>query len=387
MKKILWLASWYPNKISPLNGDFIQRHAEAVAIFEAVHVIFVVKDEHGVVTDHVTVENFTHGNLTESIAYYQPFTSGIKFLDRIISIFTYFRILKKLVVSFIKSNGTPILVHVHVAMWAGIMALWLKKKKHIPYLVTEHWTGYDKNAIESIYNKGWFFKYMSASVLKQADLVLPVSRQLGKCIHEKITPIKYKAVSNVVNTDYFKSCVYPEKEFKFIHVSSMSRQKNIPGLLNAFSKLVVLHTDLKLIMAGPASAALKDQASQSGLDSYIEWTGELTYALVAEKMTGASALVLFSKYENQPCVILEALCCGLPVIATEVGGIPETITQDNGILVTSENEPQLIQAMVKMMENYKAYDKIQISETATKKYNYNAIGKMIAGLYNPYRPG
>ncbi|MEJ7684379.1 MAG: glycosyltransferase family 4 protein [Segetibacter sp.] len=63
------------------------------------------------------------------------------------------------------------------------------------------------------------------------------------------------------------------------------------------------------------------------------------------------------------------------VIATDVGGIPEVITAHNGILVTSENELQLLQAMIEMIENYKAYDKIQISKMAKEKYNYKTIGK------------
>lgn len=386
MKKILWLASWYPNKTSPLNGDFIQRHAEAVALYEHVHVIFVVKDEYGDVTDHVRVDNSTRGNLSESIAYYKPFITGIKFFDRIISVFTYLKTFRELITSFIKNNGTPKLVHVHVAMWAGVVVLWLKKQKGIPYILTEHWTGYDKNAIENIYNKGWFFKYLSGLVLKHARLIVPVSQQLGKYIQDNIYPVKFQVVSNAVNTAYFTLSDYSGKEFKFIHVSSMGPQKNIEGLLNSFSQLLLSHTNWKLTMAGPASVDLKNKASQLGLDNYIEWTGEITYAQVAKKMMKSSAFVLFSKYENQPCVILEALCCGLPVIATNVGGIPEVITAHNGILVSSENELQLVQAIITLIKNYKAYDKIQISEMAKGKYNYETIGKIIADLYNLYGP-
>ena len=43
--KALWLVSWYPDKISPFNGDFIKRHAEAVSLYDDVHVIYVTKDE------------------------------------------------------------------------------------------------------------------------------------------------------------------------------------------------------------------------------------------------------------------------------------------------------------------------------------------------------
>ncbi len=385
MKKILWLASWYPNKMSPLNGDFIQRHAEAVAIFEIVHVLFVVKDEYGLVTDHLKVENTIRGNLNECIAYYKPWASGLKFLDRIISMVTYFNILRRLSLLFIKEHGKPALVHVHVAMWSGIMALWLKKKKNIPYLLTEHWTGYDENAIENVYNKGWFFKYLSKLIIKHADMMLPVSRQLGECIEHNIAPVTFKVVSNVVDTQHFNLFNHSTKEFTFIHVSSMSRQKNVEELLNSFSKLLSYRSCCKLLLAGPASILLKDKATQLGLDKCIEWTGEITNTAVATKMAGSSALVLFSRYENLPCVILEALCCGLPVIATGVGGVPEIITANNGLLVTSGDEFQLLQAMIKMIDNYQSYDRSQISQLAVSQYNYNTIGKIISDLYLPYK--
>ena len=342
MNKVLWLASWYPNKTSPSNGDFIQRHAEAVSVYEPVHVIFVVKDEHGIVTDCLRIENFKHGNLSESIAYYKPFISGIKYFDRIVSILTFLNILRKLVISFIKINGIPRLLHVHVAMWAGIVALWLKKKKGVPYIITEHWSGYDRNALENIYNNGWLFRHFLRSVIQNADLLLPVSNRLGKLINTNVSPVKFLQVSNVVNTLYFNTPGYYGDEFRFIHVSSMGHPKNVEGLLHSFSKLLLSHTNWKLIMVGTAPPYLKDKAIRLGLSNFIIWTGEITHEQVAKEMTKSSALVMFSTYENQPCVILEALCCGLPVISTDVGGISEVITADNGMLVISKNESQLL---------------------------------------------
>src|SRR6476659_7896057 len=67
---ILWLPSWYPNKLEPYNGDFIQRHARAVSLYQKVRVLFVVRDEKGTVTKDVLTENFANENLTEQLIYY-----------------------------------------------------------------------------------------------------------------------------------------------------------------------------------------------------------------------------------------------------------------------------------------------------------------------------
>ena len=61
--------------------------------------------------------------------------------------------------------------------------------------------------------------------------------------------------------------------------------------------------------------------------------GLATVAATPNEMQQAHSFVLNSNIENAPCVISEALCCGLPVIATRVGGVPEMVDKFNGILV------------------------------------------------------
>jgi len=104
-------------------------------------------------------------------------------------------------------------------------------------------------------------------------------------------------------------------------------------------------------------------------------------------MKMASALVLFSRYENLPCVIIEALCCGLPIVATNVGGIKELVNLKNGKLVQSENEEELIRAMVCMIDEYNNFDKEQISLDARERFNYSTIGKQFHQLYQQVLPG
>ncbi|MCB4234228.1 glycosyltransferase family 4 protein [Kaistella anthropi] len=67
---------------------------------------------------------------------------------------------------------------------------------------------------------------------------------------------------------------------------------------------------------------------------------------VSEKMRASDCFVLFSDYENFPCVLLESLSTGTPVIATKVGGIPEVVNEKNGILI-SNSKDELYEAMKK----------------------------------------
>ncbi len=98
-------------------------------------------------------------------------------------------------------------------------------------------------------------------------------------------------------------------------------------------------------------------------------------------MQQSSALLMFSRYENLPCIVLESLCCGLPVICSRVGGLPEVIDDNNGILVEKGNVHALAEAMIQMMEGYPAYNRNQIAEKASALYNYDVVGKRYAAIY------
>lgn len=383
MKKILWLTSWYPNKLQPFNGDFIQRHACAASLYKPVHVIYVIKDENEQQTSDVTVERNTSGNLSEVIAYYKPFSIGIKPLDKLFSLAKYIRIYRQLIRAFIAEHGLPAVVHVHVAMWAGVLANWIKKKYDINYLVTEHWSGYNAISHDNFYKKDFIFKRHAIRVLKNAMMLLPVSRQLGQLISTSIIPVTFEVVSNVVDTGCFSySSTAITNRFRFVHVSTMDCNKNPLKILQVFSSLLAYKPNCELVMVGPASNELKHNAEKLGLNDFVQWKGEVQHHEVAVEMQHSSAMVMFSRYENQPCVILEALCCGLPVIATAVGGIPEIVDPSNGILIAPGDEHALLNAIIQMMDRYQDYNRFEISIKATALYNYKTIGKKMADLYD-----
>jgi len=83
VKKILWLPGWYPNRQDRFDGDFIQRHACAVAAHIPIHVIYAVKLS--AAFPGVEKECIQTGNLSEEIIYYQSPKTGIQFLDRLLS--------------------------------------------------------------------------------------------------------------------------------------------------------------------------------------------------------------------------------------------------------------------------------------------------------------
>ena len=99
-------------------------------------------------------------------------------------------------------------------------------------------------------------------------------------------------------------------------------------------------------------------------------------------MQRSHVLVVNSNIENSPCVIGEALCCGLPVIATAVGGIPELINLQNGILITPQSEEALKNAMLNAYHNYNRYNAEQIQSAAVQKFSAEVIAQQFHALYS-----
>ncbi|HXO77356.1 MAG TPA: glycosyltransferase, partial [Puia sp.] len=319
---ILKLAGWYPSRVDEYNGDFIQRHAASISLYEKVIVLFLVKDK-TLRPGHSEVRRSGEGNLIEYIVYYGA--GGP--LEKMRSLVRYLLLGLRMVRQIKKEQGAPDLVHVSVVWKAGLLALLLKKRYGWKYLVTEHWSGYLEKDPAGLHTQGALVQWLYKKVYQSADLVVPVSAEIGRQILRWFPGLPMEVVYNVVDTNLFNyQQTPPHKEppasriWRLIHVSAMGHHpKNIEGILRVLQRLTAMRDDVEVMLVGPYPAAVRQTLSGSGLlDRKILLTGEVPYAEVARLLHGADLLFLFSRYENQPCVLLEALCCGLPVIATRV---------------------------------------------------------------------
>lgn len=379
--KVLWLASWYPNKLDNFTGDFIQRHAQAVSQYCEVQVIYAKKDE-DLTSNTTAVKRFVTGNLTEQIIYYNSPKTAFKILDRLISFLNYKKHFRNAIKDYCMEQGKPDYIHVHVAMNAGVTALWAKRKWGIHYFVTEHWVGYYKECVPSIFDKNFLFRSLNKRILEKAALFFPVSKGLGETVKQHFVNVPFFAIPNVVNTRFFNYKPLTPAKFRFIHISYMNYQKNPEGILQAAAMLKERGFDFELIMLGNDNTELRSMANKYELlNKFVFFQQPVAYSEVAVHMQKASALLLFSRFENLPCVILEALCCGLPVISSNVGGIAEVIDIENGLLVESEHAVQLAEAMQSLITNYQKYDRYAIAAKAAEKFNYEKVGRQFYDQY------
>jgi glycosyltransferase involved in cell wall biosynthesis len=365
-------------------GLFIKRHAEVAAVFANVALLYLraAPDKPiGYKVDH-KVEN----EVATTIVYYGTKSILPSFIIKRITGFLF-------AVAFIKgyrflldSWGKPDIIHVNVLTRLGVFALCLRKFHGIKYVITEHWSRY--LPITGTY-KGWLRKYLTKVVVRNASAVSTVSVNLAKSMQNHgLIQKNFMILPNVVDTEDYISVLTESKNKnkRFIHISCFEdRSKNISGLLRSISKLAKLREDFECIMVGEGIdlEKMKTLSAKLGLnESQVRFTGLLEGAKVVEAYQSADFMVMFSNYENMPVVISESLSCGLPVIATAVGGIPEYINEANGLLVNANDEVALFDALNFMLDHFSDFDKQKIRQNAVGIFGKQAVSQKLKELYN-----
>lgn len=371
---ILFLCSWYPSKVLPTNGDFIQRHAESVNLLHKVSVVHIISDK---TITKTKIENKEINNIQTLIGYIKHTKNPI------LKSFRFFNVYKAL----IKRTDSFDLIHLNVLFPFGILALYQKLIKKTPYIITEHWTDYKFPLSKKI---GYFQKVISKMITKKADFVCPVSNDLKQSMINFGLQGNYFPVPNVVDTNAFNCNKNLKKNtFKIIHASNMlDKQKNISGILNVIYKLQSNISDFEFFLIGENSIKYANKAKEIGiLKENIRYFNHLSHPELIEHFTDANLFILFSNYENLPCVILESFATGTPVISTNVGGIKEYFPANFGKIIPINNEVKLFEeiisyhnnkydtATLKQMHNYVIdnFSKEKICNTFTELYNKSLI--------------
>lgn len=370
-KHILFLASWYPSRIYPFNGDFIQRHALAAAQLNKVSVLHAIKDDNQNEPYRIEVKEDI---IKEVIVYYK--NSSIKplnYLRRMIA-------LNK----GLKDIGNYDLIHLNVTYPMGVFALLMKLLKNKRYIVTEHWTGFQKERFEMM---NPLKRLTIKQILKNSEMVLPVSKDLGENIFNVYPVRNIQIVPNVVDVNLFKpdnlQSKNTERKIKFLHLSSLKDdQKNINGMLNVAKHLADENFSFEFHIGGTKDLSMIYQfIEENKLQKIIFPVNPMPYNEVGKFMKNFDAFILFSNYETQSCVRLESFSVGLPFIATNIGGVNEFFPNEFGILVEKGNETELFNAMVSVIENKEFANKEKMHQYVVDNFSMASISNKLNEIY------
>jgi len=238
-------------------------------------------------------------------------------------------------------------------------------------------------------------KWLSRRVVAQAAALHTVSDNLRQAMQALgISNPHTVVIPNVVDTQLFRPPLpYPERSGqRLLHVAAFNEAaKNLTGLLRVLARLKEQRPDISLRVAGygPDEAHVLRTAQQLGLlQGTVQFLGKLPPADIAHEMQQANCLVLFSNYENLPCVLIEAQASGLPAVATRVGGVPELLPADGrfGLLVPPGDEAALADALLSALENPAQFSPALMRTHAEAAFSYTAVGQQFALLYRAILP-
>jgi len=250
------------------------------------------------------------------------------------------------------------ILHTHNPV-AGLTGCKLSKRFAIPHVMTLH--GPWASVRQRFYTRA-LARLIEGKVVKGADVITCDSHALRREVLERYNPPKEKviAIPNAVDTKLFSPNI-PKRDARaelgldikgpiVFYTGRFVEEKGLPYLLEAFRAVKGAH--LLLLGGGFDEHLVKDWlARNQALRSRISVIPYLPYAKMPAAYNACDIFVLPSLAEGMSRSIMEAMACGKPVIATNVGGNPELVSGDTGILVEPKSPEALAYNIQKLLDS------------------------------------
>jgi len=373
---ILILPSWYPNSFNPQSGIFFQEQAEALArnkhmvsvlSIHEIHRKMIFSRKQKIYSNKIFYKN----NIYTHIIEYPAIPRLYKLRDKIKN-----KVFRKMFKKYIKIQGLPDIIHVHSFM-VGDFAIWIKKNYNIPYIVTEHFSGF---ALNTISNNNLI---KASHVFKNSNCNIAVSSSFQKFFKNKFNQY-FILIPNIVNINFFKPInQLRKKEFNFINIGFLNENKNQSMLIKAFTSSFIGQLDIKLTIVGDGSeyVRLRTLIKQLNMQKQIQLYGRANREQVRNLLQNSDAFVLSSKYETFGIVVIEALSCGLPVVVTKCGGVEDIVVSSKLGLISDINQKCLSENLINLLKNKSNYNKNYISEYVKNNFSEEVVIKRVEKIY------
>lgn len=201
------------------------------------------------------------------------------------------------------------------------------------------------------------FRWIKPSLDKATIVVVP-SRFLEEVFGEFGQPTRI--VSNIIDRELFQPVPRSEihdgktESFNLVITRNLEPIYGIDTAIRALAKVRETGCPARLLIAGsgPAESDLRMLATTLGVAEAVSFVGRLDRPSVIALYGTADAMVNPTNVDNMPNSVLEALACGLPVVSSDVGGVPYILThEETGLLVPARNPNALAAAIIRLSED------------------------------------
>lgn len=293
-------------------------------------------------------------------------------LDRALRYLLTVRLMPK----YLEQVGYPNIIHAHGCWPAGEEALWWSRKTNIPFVLTEHSPEYyypSKRAMR---------KAMSKVCPKAAERTA-VSPGFAEYLQD-LSGSFFGTLPNPVDTEFF--CPAGRKKdshrpYTFINIADLKKNKNQAMLIKAFARAYAGNESYRLLIGGSGAEyhRLKSLITELGMEGQIRLLGRLDRNGIRDHLWDSDCFVLSSHKETFGVVLIEAMACGLPVIATNSHG-PACILVSPKLGELIDNDlDSLYQALLRVPKV--DYDQGFIREYVLRHYALQVIGAKLEKQY------
>lgn len=244
-----------------------------------------------------------------------------------------------------------VLVHIHMSQKASffrkLIFILLAKVGHKKILLHCHGSRFDQ-----FYQKGSSWeKALIRWGFSLCDIIITLSPQWKEFYAQVAEPSKVMVLENAIPAELFRKSPEIEKripgESIILFAGEVGERKGAYDLLSIVPELVAIAPKTRVLLAGngdPAKIGTLIKSLQ--IEGVIQWVGWCNPEDLIRLYHQAQIFVLPSYHEGLPMAILEAMACGLPVVSTRVGGIPEVIEDgENGFLINPGDRQALLAAI------------------------------------------
>jgi glycosyltransferase involved in cell wall biosynthesis len=279
------------------------------------------------------------------------------------------------------------LIHAHFSYPDGVVAARLGRRYGVPVIITEHapW-------------RPWMDDYprvrrQAVWAAQTCAFHLPVSRSVRKTIvHFTGESDRLRVVPVGVDGSVFTPLPdgrHP-KPHQIVYVGRLHFKKGVDVLLNVMRQLIERRPQVRLVLVGGdlyyrhyrlQEEQLRRMAQDLGLQNHVEFVGMKPPHEVAQYVRESALLVLPSRSESFGATLVEALACGVPVVATRCGGPEDIVNDEVGVLVPKEDPDALVAGLEAVLDRRGEYAADKLRAYALENFSWERVAQQTVHLY------
>jgi glycosyltransferase involved in cell wall biosynthesis len=300
---------------------------------------------------------------------------------------TFYAALRRAADGLQRRGGPFALVHAHFTYPDGLAAVLLGRRYGIPVVITEQapWQGWLDRFPAVRPQAVWAARHCQAHVAVSTYVQRSIERFAG------FTP-RLRVIPDAVDGDVFAPPAgdVQRRANRILFVGAIRHVKGVDVLVRAMRLLADREEDVELDVIGEGhfesyrrqQADVEALAGQLGLDGRVRFLGRKPLPELVRAMQESALLVLPSRAESLGMVLVEALACGTPVVATRCGGPEDIVTEEVGELVPPEDPPALADAILRVLRRREAYDAAVLRRHALDRFGVQSVVARYGRLYD-----